>query len=870
MEPKNDTSPFLGEQTCLASEAFQTRLDADKTTLAIVTEGYHTILAAQPQAIPAVAEGDQELYRTGDYIGDRYEVLAIHRGAWGVVYGTYDHKTELPRALKTIQKRYQFDKKLLELFREEAALWVSLEKHPYIVRAYSVEKYEDLPFVLTEYISNPQGNDLRSWLGSPKLTLAVGMELALKIAQGMQYAHRKVAGLIHRDLKPANILVDEYAQPYITDFGLVHAVGSDAGTPAYMAPEQWRKEPITIHTDIYAFGCILYEILTGHRMYSATAIDEWRYMHLMQFPVSPQQIKPGIPAGLEEFVLKCLEKDPDRRPRDWDEIVEVLAGWCYQLIGVPPVLDFNAYKLDAKELLSASVSLSNLSKYPEALAVCERIFEIDSHWINAWNMKGLILCDLNRSQEALDWLDSCSDQENYFLLIIKGMNLSQLKRYEEALELHNFILETWSNDTRALEDKGDALHGLKRYREALDCYDKILAIEPDNAGVFWQKMKTLENLGEYEEALIWCRKYVETKPRIYDGWFKLGFILTYLDRFNEGLDWYNRYLEVNPDDAVAWFNKGISLRILKRFGEALECFDKAIALEPDKCKAWVQKADSLDKLERYQEAVDCLDRALELNPADDEVWYKRGFALFPLEKYGEVISDCDRALEINPHNVDAWVCKLRALGILADLEQVLPHYDRALEFCPNGWELWAEKGRVLNGLERYQEALPYFNRALEISPKEYFPWVRKGVSLFHLKQYEEALFCYDRALELNLQDKEERVILFYYKGQILDKFGRYSEAVEAFEQAVKSDPERAPCFSGKARSLYHLGRYEEAVVCCDRTLAIKPENTWGLEYKGKCLIMLGHIVEGTAYLKKLLELDPELDIWDDFSEKIDV
>ncbi len=865
MQTKNETAIFSGEQTCLARDAYQTKLNADKTQLA--TDGYHTVLAAQLQVIPAVAEGEQELYRIGDYIGDRYEVLAIHRGAWGVVYGTYDHEEELPRALKTIQKRYRFDKKLLGLFTEEAALWVSLEKHPYIVRAYNIEKFEEQPFVITEYINSPQGNDLRSWLGSSKLALAVGAELALKIAQGMQYAHRKVAGLIHRDLKPANILVDEYAQPYITDFGLVHAAGSDAGTPAYMAPEQWRKEPITIRTDIYAFGCILYEILTGHRMYPAAAVDEWRFMHLIQLPVSLNQLKPGIPAGLEELVLKCLEKDPDRRPRDWDEIVEVLAGWCYQLTGVPPVLDFSNYKLDARELILASISLSSLKKYPEALTVCERALEIDPNWIDAWYVKSLFLEQLGRSQEALDWLDSHSEPDDYYLPLAKAIQLSALKRHEEALIYFDQLLETMPNDETVLRNKGIALKGLKRYQEALDCYHKILAIEPDNTQIWWNKTKILEEIGEYEEALIWCQRYVEVKPRDNDGWFTLGFILTHLNRFYEGLDWYNRYLEVNPDDPVAWFNKGISLHILKRFDEALECFDKAIALEPDKCEAWVEKADSLYELERHQEALDCLDRALGLNSADDQAWYKRGLVLFRLEKYAEVISDCDRALEINLHNVDAWVCKLRALGKSAGWE-TLSQYDRALELCPDGWELWAEKGRVLNGLRRYTEALPCFDRALEIRTDEYFPWFRKGIALYKLENYQEALSCCDRALGLNTFD--ETSLVWYYKGLSLDKLSRYGEAAEAFEQAVKLNPEQATYFSCQARSLYHMGSYAEAVALCDRTLAIEPEETWGLEYKGKSLIMLGHTVEGTACLKKLLELDPELDIWDDFSEKIDV
>ena len=867
MQPKNDTAASSGEQTYLASDAYQTRLDADKTQLA--AEGYHTILAVQPQPVTAGAAAtkeEQELYRIGDYIGDRYEVLAIHRGAWGVIYVTYDHQTELPRALKTIQKRYRFDKQLLELFREEAALWVGLEKHPYIVRAYSVEEYEDQPFVITEYISNPQGNDLRSWLGSSKLTLAVGVEMALKIAQGMQYAHHKVAGLVHRDLKPANILVDEYAQPYITDFGLVRAAGSDAGTPAYMAPEQWRKEPVTVQTDIYAFGCILYEILTGHRMFTAVAVDEWQYMHLMQFPMPPRGIKPEIPAGLEEFILKCLEKEPERRPRGWDEMVEVLAGWSYQLTGEPPVMDFSAYKLDAKELLLAGISLYSLNKYPEALAVCERALEIDPEWAIAWYIKAIILKQLDRSREALDWLDSCPEPDDQYIPMARGTSLYALERYEEALIIFDQILEILPDDLTALENKGNTLRKLKRNPEALDCYNKYLAINPDNTAIWWNKATTLEDLEEYEEALIWCRKYTEARPGDYDGWFKMGFVLTHLYRFDEGLDWYNRFLEVNPDDPVAWLNKGISLNILKRFDEALDCFDKVIALEPDKCKAWVEKADSLYELNRYREALDCLNRALELNPADDEAWYKRGLVLFRLEKYTEVISDCDRALDINPHSVDAWVCKLRALEKSAGREVALSQYDRALEFCPNGWELWAEKGRVLNGLGRYTEALPCFDRALEIRTDEYFPWLRKGIALYKLGNYQEALFCCDKALGLNTFD--ETSLVWYYKGLILDKLGRYGEAVEAFGQTVNLNPEQASYLSCQARSLYHMGSYAEAVALCDRTLAIDPEETWGLEYKGKCLIMLGHTAEGTACLKKLLELDPELDIWDDFSEKI--
>ena len=231
--------------------------------------GYQSLLATQLAAQPVA--GPTERFKIGDRIGGRYEVLAIHRGSMGVVYGTFDHKEQLPRALKTLQERFALKVKMRDLFAEEAATWVRLEKHPFIVRAYLVETYDGQPYVITEYVRGEEGmgGDLQAWLGHPRLTLKLAVEMALQIAQGMQHAVQKIPGLVHRDLKPANILVDSRARAMVTDFGLVWAAEAEAGTPAYMAPEQWRGESLDGRTDIYAFGCILYEMLTGHRMFAA-------------------------------------------------------------------------------------------------------------------------------------------------------------------------------------------------------------------------------------------------------------------------------------------------------------------------------------------------------------------------------------------------------------------------------------------------------------------------------------------------------------------------------------------------------------------------------------------------------------------------
>lgn len=176
----SDATRFAGEsyRTRLASSA---AVSDDKTRIA--QEGYQSKLARDAANVQADAI---EFYKLGDKIGGRYEVSAIHHGAMGVVYGCFDHQTKLPRALKTVRSRHLHDKQVLSLFESEAAVWIALEKHPYIVRAYLVERFNKLPYVITEYVRGPEGmeGDLRGWLGHPRLTLPVAVAMALQIAQG--------------------------------------------------------------------------------------------------------------------------------------------------------------------------------------------------------------------------------------------------------------------------------------------------------------------------------------------------------------------------------------------------------------------------------------------------------------------------------------------------------------------------------------------------------------------------------------------------------------------------------------------------------------------------------------------------------------
>ena len=249
-----------------------------------------------------------QAYPPGTRIG-QYEIASLPMmGGMGVVYFALDHGNDgRPVALKTFRSELLPDRAARDRFLREGTAWIELGSHPHIVRCYKVEYIDPTAFLVLELIAKEQSMpdaSLRSWLipGRP-LPIDQALLFALQIARGMQYATEKIPGFVHRDLKPENILVgaDTLAGTNInrlrvTDFGLVKTTENPdtsgmkdnrdnlkpsqvqftrgAGTPLYMAPEQWMGKPVGPFTDIYAFGCILQEILTGQYAAYGNTLDE--------------------------------------------------------------------------------------------------------------------------------------------------------------------------------------------------------------------------------------------------------------------------------------------------------------------------------------------------------------------------------------------------------------------------------------------------------------------------------------------------------------------------------------------------------------------------------------------------------------------
>ena len=637
------------DATRLVGDAYRTRLahsDAamsdDKTRLA--QEGYQSKLARD-------AAGEQpdvsEYYKIGEKIGNRYEVLAIHHGAMGVVYGCFDHQTKLPRALKTVRTRHVLDKQLLSLFESEATVWISLEKHPYIVRAYLVERFKYLPFVITEYVSGPEGmeRDLRGWLGHPRLTLPVAVGMALQIAQGMQHATHKVPNLVHRDLKPANILVSGDGKAMVTDFGLVDAAETGAGTPAYMSPEQLRAEALDQRSDIYAYGCILFEMFTAHRLFPASTDRDWEYAHLESAPAALTDIVPELPDEIDQFVQRCLEKSKLARPQNWDEVVAFFAEWYHRLTGKAVVLDFSSLTLDGGELFNAGYSLHNLNRYEEANQAYDRALAIDPNLSGAWYNKALVLYGLKRFDEAIEPFDRALKLDPSLAKPYNG--LTNFKLNVDVIQVCDRMLSINPNSVEDLNKKAGALYSIDRYEEAIQTYDRALAIDRNCISAWNRKGDALERLQRYDEAIQAYNQTLAIDPANLDGLVGKIIVLKILMRYEDAIQACDLAIEIDQHDSFVWSLKARALECLQRYDEAIQAYNQALEIDPSDGNASIGIAMIMKELNRHEEAILAYKRHLSVHWNIHTIWCDIGNEHLKLKRYEEAIQAFEQALAVD-------------------------------------------------------------------------------------------------------------------------------------------------------------------------------------------------------------------------------
>ncbi len=271
-----------------------------------------------------------------------YKILEkLGQGGMGIVYLAEDTKLERKVAIKFLPHRISANSEEKERFKIEAKAAAALN-HPNIATIYSIEETDDEMFIVMELIEGKELKDVivRKHAGVEyiqPLQMEDIIKYAIQIAEGLGAAHKKE--IVHRDIKSSNIMITEDGKVKIMDFGLakikggsqITTIGATIGTVAYMSPEQAKGDEVNHRTDIWSFGVVLYEMLTGRLPFKGEYDQAIIYSILSEKPEPVQSAHKNYNASLVNIINKCLQKDPKARYQSFDELLIDLKG----MQGVP-------------------------------------------------------------------------------------------------------------------------------------------------------------------------------------------------------------------------------------------------------------------------------------------------------------------------------------------------------------------------------------------------------------------------------------------------------------------------------------------------------------------------------------------------------
>jgi serine/threonine protein kinase len=436
----------------------------------------------------------------GSTFAGRYQIIEeLGRGGMGILYKVIDKKIEEKVALKLLRPEIASDKKTIERFQNELKFARKIS-HRNVCRMYDVSEEEGTQYITMEYIS---GEDLKSSIRRmEQLTIGKAISIAKQICEGLAEAHR--LGVVHRDLKPRNIMIDRDGNARIMDFGIARSMGTKGiteagvmiGTPEYMSPEQVEGKDIDRRTDIYSLGVILYEMLTGAVPFEGDTPLNIAMKLKTEIPQEPRKLNAQIPEELNSVILKCMEKDREKRYQSVEDL------------------------------------FAELRRIEKRIPTTERLFPgrvIPAEKRAPFNLKKILVPALV-----------------VIAVVIAG------------IAIWRFIIQPRGTEPKPppvppnVEDYFKAGHEYwekKKYSKAVDQFEKILAVEPENLEATISLATILKEQGKIEEAIPEYEKAIALSASDPRPYLHLGEIHEQKKELERAASFYKKFLDAAPEGA---------------------------------------------------------------------------------------------------------------------------------------------------------------------------------------------------------------------------------------------------------------------------------------------------------------------------------
>jgi serine/threonine protein kinase/tetratricopeptide (TPR) repeat protein len=776
----------------------------------------------------------EELTR-GTTFANRYEIIEeLGKGGMGRVYRVEDNKLKQEVALKLIKPEIAKDKKTIERFRNELKIARDI-RHKNVCGMYDLGEEHGSHYITMEYVA---GEDLKGMIRMMgQLSTGKALSIAKQVCEGLGEAHS--LGVVHRDLKPSNIMIDKNGNARIMDFGIARSLESKGitgagvmiGTPEYMSPEQVEGKDVDKRSDIYSLGVILYEMVTGRVPFEGDTPFTIGVKHKSEIPKDPKELNAQIPADLSHVIMRCLEKDKEKRYQSAGEVqsslediekgiptterviserkpltsreITVTLGLKKLLIPGVAVIVLAVVAIMVWRFLPSKETLPIPQDKP-SLAVM--YFKNNTgatnydHWRSA--LSDLLISDLAQSK---------------YIHVMGGDKLYNLLEQLDLLGADNYS----SEDLKRIASRGGVKHILLgNLTKAGDNFRINITLQEADTGVLIGT-ESVDGIGE--ASIISMVDELTTR-------IKRDFKLTDV-QIESDIDRHIGEVTTRSAEAYKHYHEGMKYDIKGDYPKVIEYMEKAVAIDPEFASAYHAMSWAYGNQGYRSEEKKFLEKAMELSNrlSDRERYIIQGSYYFLKSErtYDKAIEAYEKLLELYPDDLGGN----NHLGIMysriGEWDKAIESYENCIKYGGKDIVFYinlAGQCRIKGLFDKARKVLEQY--LIDVSDNAF---IREDLALNYLCQgnYELALAELDKALSLD--PAHWRMIR--RKGDVFLYMGDLKKAEEEYKKLQERNEPIAYAWSlGRLGGLYLLqGKFNDARKVAQEALVLSErfgQHTW--------------------------------------------